>query len=133
MNGRVRRNAFTLIEVLIVVVIMAVLAATIIPQFYDSTTEAKQSALDYNLHAMRAQIHLYKMQNSQLPDTLADLTTTTGAGYGPYMDAVPENPFNNSAAESPVSEAPTGPEESGAGWLYMKSSGQIWANCDEGF
>ena len=35
-----RRSAFTLIEVLIVVVIMAILAATIIPQFTDSTKDA---------------------------------------------------------------------------------------------
>ncbi len=48
-----RRNAFTLIEVLIVVIIMAVLAATIIPQFSSSTTDAKISSLKFNLAALR--------------------------------------------------------------------------------
>ena len=43
MKTPVRRSAFTLIEVLIVVVIMAILAATIIPQFTDSTKDAKAS------------------------------------------------------------------------------------------
>ncbi len=38
-----RRPGFTLVEVLIVVVIMAVLAATIIPQFADSTMMQKQA------------------------------------------------------------------------------------------
>ena len=38
MKPRVR-NAFTLIEILIVVVIMAILAATIIPQFTSSTDD----------------------------------------------------------------------------------------------
>ena len=38
-----KQNAFTLIEILIVVVIMAVLAAAIIPQFTDSTDDAKES------------------------------------------------------------------------------------------
>ena len=44
-----RRKAFTLIEVLIVVVIMAILAATIIPQFSSSTQDAMESALKFNI------------------------------------------------------------------------------------
>jgi len=133
MNGNDGRNAFTLIEVLIVVIIMAVLAATIIPQFADSTTDAKQSALEFNLHTMRSQVELYKMHGGSYPATLSDLTSTTPDGYGPYIDAVPENPFNGSAAEAAVSSAPTGPNATGEGWLYMNTTGQIWANCAEGF
>lgn len=133
MNGNARRNAFTLIEVLIVVIIMAVLAATIIPQFADSTTDAKQSALEFNLHTMRSQVELYKMHGGSYPATLSGLTSTTPDGYGPYIDAVPENPFNGSSAEAAVSSVPTGPNSTGEGWLYMNTTGQIWANCAEGF
>ena len=43
MNAKVHRSAFTLIEVLIVVIIMALLAATIIPQFASSTSDAKRA------------------------------------------------------------------------------------------
>ncbi len=57
------RNAFTLIEVLIVVIIMAVLAATIIPQFSSSTEDAKRSTLEFNLHTIRSQIELYKVHH----------------------------------------------------------------------
>ena len=133
MNGNDRRNAFTLIEVLIVVIIMAVLAATIIPQFADSTTDAKQSSLEFNLHTMRSQVELYKMHGGSYPATLSDLTSTTPDGFGPYIDAVPENPFNGSSAEAAVSSVPTGPNATGEGWLYMKTTGQIWGNCAEGF
>jgi general secretion pathway protein G len=133
MNASDRRNAFTLIEVLIVVIIMAVLAATIIPQFADSTTDAKQSALEFNSHTMRSQVELYKMHAGNYPATLSDLTSTTADGYGPYIDAVPENPFNGSSAEAAVSSVPTGPNATGEGWLYMNTTGQIWANCAEGF
>ena len=47
MNAKAHRNAFTLIEVLIVVIIMALLAATIIPQFSSSTSDAKKSAVEF--------------------------------------------------------------------------------------
>ena len=50
-SGRgLRRHAFTLVEVLIVVVILAILAGTVIPQFTASSDDAKDSAVLYNLH-----------------------------------------------------------------------------------
>ncbi len=127
------RSAFTLIEVLIVVIIMAVLAATIIPQFADSTSDAKQSAMEFNLHAMKSQIGIYKAHAGGYPDTLSALTSATPDGYGPYIDAVPENPFNNKSTEAAVSSVPIKPNATGEGWLYMKATGQVWANCAEGF
>lgn len=51
-----KRNAFTLVEVLIVVVIMAILAAAIVPQFTESGSDAKWSTSQLNLSTMRAQI-----------------------------------------------------------------------------
>src|SRR5207249_6284064 len=109
-----RRSAFTLIEVLIVVVIMAILAATIIPQFTDSTKDAKASTVKFNLATLRSQIQLYRTQHSGVcpTGTLAELTTTTdisgtaGTGaafvYGPYLRDLPVNPFNNSKAVTVV-------------------------------
>ena len=77
-----RRDGFTMIEVLIVVTIMAVLAATIIPQFTTSADEARQSQLAFNLHSLQAQIHLYHLQhNSLFPDVLTKLAVKTGTGH----------------------------------------------------
>ena len=58
-----RSSGFTLVEVLIVVVIMAVLAATIIPQFSSATNDAKTSALTFDLQSIRSQIELYKLHH----------------------------------------------------------------------
>src|SRR5688500_1708203 len=63
MNANSPRSGFTLIEILIVVVIMAVLAAAIIPQFRASTEDAKGSTLKFNLHTMRNQVALYKVHH----------------------------------------------------------------------
>ena len=77
-NNR-HRTGFTLIEVLIVVVIMAVLAATVIPQFTNSTNDARISTAEYNLRALRGLIEFYKMHRQGIApsgaNNLEQLTT----------------------------------------------------------
>jgi general secretion pathway protein G len=135
------RAAFTLIEVLIVVVIMAILAATIIPQFTDSTKDAKASTVKFNLATLRSQIQLYRTQhNGANPTgTLVELTTTTDVGgavgtganfvYGPYLREVPTNPFTNSKAVKVISSDPAAAGDvtsGGGGWLYNVTTGNVW-------
>ena len=57
--------------VLIVVIIMAVLAATIIPQFSSSTNDAKDSSLKFNLQTIRSQIEIYKVHHNGTMPALA--------------------------------------------------------------
>lgn len=142
------RSAFTLVEVLIVVVIMAILAATIIPQFTDSTNDAKASTVKFNLHTMRSQIELYKAHhNGLLPaatlieltkSTDADGTQGTGAGfpYGPYMREIPANPFTNSSAVKSITTDPAvvgDVTSGGGGWLYNATTGGIWIDHEDHF
>jgi prepilin-type N-terminal cleavage/methylation domain-containing protein len=61
--SKVTQAGFTLVELLIVVIILAVLAAIVVPQFSASTTEAKEAALDANLSRMRSAIELYAAQH----------------------------------------------------------------------
>jgi len=139
------RNAFTLIEVLIVVVIMAVLAATVIPQFASSTQDAQESTSKFNLHMLKSQIELYKAHHLGKAPALADgtiagLTSTTkadgtvGAGdafpFGPYVDSIPENPLvgNSTVVAGTGATVVAG----GAGWQYNPSNGKIWSNTADG-
>jgi prepilin-type N-terminal cleavage/methylation domain-containing protein len=141
-------DGFTLIEILIVVVIMAVLAATIIPQFANSTGDAKLGALRYNLSTLRKQIETYKAHHDgrvpavdattgTLQQLLASTNTsgTIGVGasypYGPYLiNELPANPFTNSRAVRAVNTWP--PAASGAGgWVYNSLTGQIAADDPE--
>jgi len=140
MSKSKKRSAFTLVEVLIVVVIMAILAATVIPQFSDSTKEAKANTSKFNIHTVRSQIEMYKTHHDgKVPGlTLAELTsktnpqgqigTTTLHVYGPYLPEVPVNPFTGSAT---VRAATTNPPTAAsgatdAGWLYHVATGGIW-------
>ncbi|MHC4440583.1 MAG: type II secretion system protein [Planctomycetota bacterium] len=69
------KSGFTLVEILIVVVILGILAAIVIPQFTEASTEAKTSRLVTDLQSVRSQIELYKIQhNDNLPGTVAGVT-----------------------------------------------------------
>jgi general secretion pathway protein G len=57
------RAGFTLIEISIVVAISAVIAAVVLPQFTTSTDDAKDSSVRQNLHVLRLQIELYKLNH----------------------------------------------------------------------
>jgi len=68
----VTEKAFTLVELLIVVIIIGILAAVAIPQFGDSATDAKISALGSDLAAVRNAIELYYHQHtSKYPGIIA--------------------------------------------------------------
>ncbi|MDX1946636.1 MAG: prepilin-type N-terminal cleavage/methylation domain-containing protein [Pirellulaceae bacterium] len=134
------RNGFTLVEVLIVVVIMAILAATIVPQFNNSASDSKAGTNKFNLHTMRAQIELYRAQhNGTLPGaTLIELTKNTdisgaqGTGanfpYGPYIREIPTNTVSNSKTVKVITNNPaTASDVTGTGgWLYNATTGGIW-------
>jgi prepilin-type N-terminal cleavage/methylation domain-containing protein len=134
-----KRAGFTLVEVLIVVVIMAILAATIIPQFSDSTRDAKNNTSKFNLHTIRSQVELFKSQHDgKVPTALDDLTkktnvagqvgTTAAHVYGPYLQELPTNPFTNSAKiTAAAANPPTAASGAAdAGWLYHAASGGVW-------
>lgn len=70
------QKGFTLVELLIVVIILAILAAIVVPQFASSTDDAKLSSLDNTLANMRSAIDLYYQQHGEYP---GDLTAVPGA------------------------------------------------------
>lgn len=81
-----KRTAFTLIEILIVVILLGILAAIVIPQFSESTEEANRSACQSNMQAARTQIQLYKFRSGGTVPTLPQLVT---AGYLQSTPACP--------------------------------------------
>src|SRR3982074_3436118 len=104
-----RKSGFTLVEILIVVIILGILAAIVIPQFSNASTDARKAAVLSQLQTFRSQIQLYTLQhNDILPDLVANqwaqmmnktnvagIVDTTATGiYGPYIESEPLNPLN---------------------------------------
>jgi general secretion pathway protein G len=78
---KVIQAGFTLVELLIVVIILAVLAAIIVPQFSSATIDAQEAALDANLARMRSSIELYHAQHASVyPGAAATTGGTCPAG-----------------------------------------------------
>ena len=139
------KGGFTLVEILIVVVILGILAAIVIPQFTEASTEAKTSSLCTDLQTMRSQIELYKIQhNDDLPTDgtagfIAAMTGQTnvlgavGADFGPYVQKIPSNPFLPEAIADDIEEE-AGDAALGtgnAGWHFNTVSGQFHADDDD--
>ncbi len=152
------RAAFTLIEMLIVIVILGILAMVIIPQISTSTDDAKLSTLRTNLSSMRNAVELYYAQhNTVYPGAvLGGATTpseafvqqltryTDAAGtiasvkdatfkFGPYIKGTTlgTNPFNgtNSVIVDTTESDITVKASSGtAAWKFYSKTGVLIAN-----
>ncbi len=142
---RRRKGAFTLVEILIVVVILGVLAAIAIPQFSGATSEANLNTLLGNLQTVRSQIQLYKVQHRDLlpgqTSVGGDVTEaefvaalTNDDDYGAYVNKIPENLYVSNAANrdtikcvNDAAAVPAGTE--GTGWWFNAANGDFRA-CD---
>lgn len=66
--NRRRRGAFTLVEILIVVIILGILAAIVVPQFASASTDSRNSVVARNLQALAEQFLLYEARYGVFPD-----------------------------------------------------------------
>ena len=66
------------------VIILAILAAIVVPQFANTTDDAKEAALDSTLSHIRSAIDLYKQQHGEYPgiNTAIEATCTGTDGTG---------------------------------------------------
>lgn len=130
-------RAFTLVEILIVVVILGILAAIVVPQFANASQSAQSSSIKGSLQVIRSQIELYHAQHNSTYPTLAQLSaawnvltnrtdvagnvgTTDGVHiYGPYIKKMPVNPFENSQTVSDTAAA-------GVGWVYDEATAKVY-------
>ena len=130
------RSAFTLVEILIVVIILGILAAIVIPQFTNASEDAKQSSVSSIVHTVQGQLELYKVQHLEsypgdnggtfasftFWTQLTNKTTEDGALFGnlgPYLRDTPVNPV---AGGSTVVDA-SAPDSDLDGWFFDFTGG----------
>lgn len=96
-----KQQGFTLIELMVVVVILAVLAAIAVPQFMDRPDEARVVKAKQDIGAISSALQLYKLDNYRYPTTdqgLEALVTQptsepTPKNWKPYLQQLPQDPW----------------------------------------
>ena len=68
-----RGGAFTLIEVLIVVILLGILSAIVVPSFSESSEDAELKTCMANLGIIYRSMEIYKFRNGQYPTSTDDL------------------------------------------------------------
>jgi prepilin-type N-terminal cleavage/methylation domain-containing protein len=90
-----RLNAFTLVEILIVVVIIAILAAIVIPQHFGVQNEAIDTSVKRQLRIVRTQLELYRIDHGGNDPDMSDWQDLV---QGRYLRVPPDNPANGATA-----------------------------------
>jgi len=122
-----KSKGFTLIEMLIVIVVIAILALIVIPRLLGAGRKAKEATLRGDLHQIRNSIQQFEADCGDYPSALSQLMTqpasgSTGGGgialdvngwQGPYMRTsdgnLPKDPFT----------------ESSTTWSYTAATGDV--------
>jgi len=137
-----RGKQFSLLDAVILVVLIAIVSAAAVPIFETLSHRAKISAMSQNLHTLRSQIELYKVEHNGQPPLLYEgkfpqMTTATNATgvpgaagpahpLGPYLRAgVPINPLTGGYKVVATDVFPPKEPSGNGGWLYHQPTGQI--------
>jgi general secretion pathway protein G len=84
-----RAAGFTLVELMVVMLIIAILAAIAVPMYVQSIKAAREAVLKEDLHVLRDAIDAYTNDKNKAPQTLDDLVT------GGYLKSVPKDPMTS--------------------------------------
>lgn len=134
-----RRSAFTLVELIAVMVVLAILAGVAAPRFFSYGDQARTAALEGSLGGMRSAVAQYyamqAVQSTAAYPTLLQLTTV-----GVVMqESLPKNPYNGMTAAAQVNSLADANNRVTAntdtiGWNYFFDNASdppvaiVWAN-----
>ena len=123
-----RSRAFTLIELIVIIVVLAILSGIAIPKYIDYTANAKAAAAKATLGAVRSSL-ANCFANTALTGTPAYPTLTDLQTLGTVMqEAIPPNPYNNDATIVAATWAATPPISGTNGYNYDATAGRFWLN-----
>ena len=119
-----RQKGFTLIEVLIVIVVIAVLASIVIPRLLGAGRQAKEASLRAHLQELRNSIGLFQSHTGVYPAQLSDIMLAATAPPANGLDvtgnsvAVNATDYKGPYLTTANSALPNNPITSAADWVY---------------
>jgi general secretion pathway protein G len=128
MSKMVRRGnrGFTLIEMLIVIVVIAILALIVIPRLLGAGRKAKEATLKGDLHSLRNAIQQFEADLGDYPASLDQLVATTApTGQGGGGIDLDSQGYQGPYLRTPDGGLPTDPFTGAADWNYTAASGEV--------
>lgn len=134
------RKGFTLIEVLIVIVVIAVLASIVIPRLLGAGRQAKEAALRGTLQELRNSIGLFQSHTGTYPAALSDImnaaTNPPASGLDVTGAAVGINPsdYKGPYLTTPNMALPVNPITNAVDWVYGTTApnvGEVHASAGQ--
>lgn len=92
---RTRRSAFTLVELVAVMVVLAVLAGVAMPKYFNYADKAKTSALQGSLGGLRTAMANFYANASTTGAPVYPVMADWNTPGGVMQEALPPNPYNN--------------------------------------
>lgn len=100
-----RSRGFTLIEIMVVVVILAILAAAVVPRIMDRPDEARITKARQDIRVLESALELYRLDNFNYPSTQQGLEALVQQPSGDpparnwksggYIKSLPKDPWGN--------------------------------------
>jgi prepilin-type N-terminal cleavage/methylation domain-containing protein len=152
------KRAFTLVEILIVVVLLGILAGVVLPMVSGSAISARESALAHDLQMLRRYVLIYTSQHLEIAPGYPDGDTaqapteqafvdqitlssnsngqtaaigTPGFPRGPYLMKIPVNPLNHKNTVEVLGDGAAFPANADGshGWIYKPETAEVRGDC----
>lgn len=128
------RKGFTLLELLIVISIIAILAATMIPNFIGFDSEARLAATQTNLNTLRTRVSLFRTKEGRYPERLDELLEVNYSDMGierPYLDSIPLEFISDKSGSAEVENIESRDAFPGdGGWVYIINKAKVVIDWD---
>lgn len=96
MNRKMKRNQFTLMELLVVILIIGLLGGLVGPKVFNQISRSKWNVAAQQTRLLRGAVNNYYMDKSKYPDNLEQLLDKDSFGESYFSEEyIPKDPWGN--------------------------------------